>query len=145
MSEHGTHPLTCLPFPAVLSPLAANYEVVVTYVSMTTNNAAYVSPSCRTGPKAPWGLLEATVSTAAAQVIAINITSLNPPNGLMQNAIGTASGYFAPMAATHWNVYVRQVPISVRYSSALPAELGANSDSNEDLYACECATGIEWV
>ena len=93
-------------------PAAANYEVVVTYVSMTTNSAAYVSPLMQNGAESA-GSPKATVSTTAAQVIAINITSLNPPNGLMQNAIGTASGYFAPMAATHWNVYVRQVPISV--------------------------------
>ena len=89
----------------------------------------------RTGAESA-GSTKATVSTAAAQVIGINITSLNPPNGLMQNAIGTASGYFAPMAR---NSLERLCPTGtadqrVGIHPALPAELGANSDSNEDHY-----------
>jgi hypothetical protein len=79
---------------------SADYDVAITWCSLPT----YVS-SANQGNAESAGAVTQTITVPAGDVISIDITSLNPPNGTVATAIGTAQGVYSPLAATHWNIY----------------------------------------
>ena len=78
------------------------YDVSITYCSLP----AYVNYNNQNGAESGGATPVSSVLTLANQVLQINLSGLNPPTSIMPVAIGTASGIFPPMNATHWNVYV---------------------------------------
>ena len=84
-----------------------NYDVSITWCSLP----AYVNGANQNGAESG-GSSKATISVDASKVIHISIASLNPPTTNIFPAIGTADGLYPPMAATHWNVYIRTTPAS---------------------------------
>ncbi len=75
-------------------------DVVITY----TCSQFYRSPTSRgNGESHPSDRVTATL--AANEVLSIDITSLNPSQGI-QDPGTMASAVFTPLAATHWNLYV---------------------------------------
>jgi hypothetical protein len=82
-------------------PGAATYDVSITWCSLP----AYVNYANQNGAESA-GSIPQSQAVAANHVLQINLAGLNPPTSIMPVAIGTAQGIFAPMNATHWNVYV---------------------------------------
>lgn len=76
------------------------YQVAVTWVAIPP----YVSASVQ-GNGESAGSTIISHALAAGKFLKVDITSLNPPNG-MPAAIGTADGVYSPVVATHWNMYV---------------------------------------
>jgi hypothetical protein len=56
---------------------------------------------------APSGVL--TYSINPNSTLAVDIASLNPPTGAM-DPVGTSSGTWLPLNATHWNIYAGATP-----------------------------------
>lgn len=82
-------------------PAGGSFKVAITYCSLPpyvnlANQAG--AESCNSDP--------IPLDVSADTVISISLAGLNPPNGIMQVAIGTAEGVYPPLPATHWNVYI---------------------------------------
>ncbi len=81
------------------NPAAQNVQVAITYYDASV----YVSPSSKgNGESGPSDVVNFTI--AANQLLHVDISSLMPPTGTME-AVGTASGIYTPLNATHWNIY----------------------------------------
>ena len=95
----------------------ASWEVSVTWCSSPSYQGAGNQNNAESAGSVPKSLL-----VSAGNVIKVDITSLNPPVGTMTPAIGTAAGFYPPMPATHWNVYVGPSggPWWLQNSSPLP-------------------------
>lgn len=82
-------------------PGSVTYDVSITWCSLP----GYTSPTLQNGAESG-GSTRVTLTVAANHLLQVSLVNLNPPNGIMQNAIGTAPGIYSPMTASHWNVYV---------------------------------------
>lgn len=84
------------------SASGGSFDVVITWCCLP----AYQSPTAQNNAESA-GSQIASATIASGHLLTISLAGLNPPTGLMNPAIGTARGVYAPMNATHWNVYVR--------------------------------------
>lgn len=77
------------------------------YVAITWyDSSAYASQSSKgNGESGASQILPFTIPLN--QLLSVDITSLNPPTGVM-DPVGVASATFNPLNATHWNIYVGQ-------------------------------------
>lgn len=79
---------------------AGTYRIAITWYDASK----YVSPANNGNAESgPSEILPITVQ--AGQAIAVSIAGLNPPNGA-PDPVGTSSGTWLPLTATHWNIYV---------------------------------------
>jgi len=104
------------------------YDVSVTWCSLP----AYVNSANQANAESA-GSQIATISVPANEVIQVSIATLNPPNGQMANAVGTAQGVYSPMAATHWNVYAGTHGGTLYLQNATPIPVATTSYTFTDV------------
>lgn len=80
--------------------LAQPVNVAITYYDANHYASPTLKGNAESGPSAV-----IPFSIPANQLLSVNILSLSPPNGQMEN-VGTTGGLYTPLNATHWNLYV---------------------------------------
>lgn len=97
---------------------SAAYAIAITWVggSRTENNES--------GPSAPIAL-----NVSANQVIRIDISSLNPPDGTSAANAGAtfADGILSPLAASGWNIYVGALGGTLKRQNASPIPIATKT------------------
>ena len=101
----------------------SSYDVAITW----TNSTGYVSPTQRGNSESAPSSTLSSFAVAAGKFLQVSIASLNAPGSTINSAIGTASGIYTPLAATHWNIYVGS-PGGVLYlQNAAPIAIATTS------------------
>jgi len=104
------------------APSPVTYDVSVTWCSSPN----YVS-SANQGNAESGGAAVQSILVPPANVISVNITGLNPPNGTVAVAIGTAQGIYSPQIATHWNVYAGITGQTLHLQNSTPIPVATTS------------------
>jgi len=77
------------------------YDVAITWVAIP----GYISQVNRGNSESAPSATATGFNVPAGQFLTVSIASLNPPTGTIPSAVGTASGIYTPLGATHWNIY----------------------------------------
>jgi hypothetical protein len=91
-----------------------NASVQVVLVAITYYDSSLYASQTAKGNAESAPSVTVTQSIAANNLLHVDITSLSPPNGTMPG-LGTAAGIYAPLNATHWNIYAGLSPSGTLY------------------------------
>lgn len=100
--QAGVWDASRLSLVAGTNPATANYDVAITWV----DQSKYVSPSVKGNAESGASALLSAFQITAANVLQVDITPLNPPNGQAPVNVMLGQGLIVPGNATGWNLYV---------------------------------------
>lgn len=93
---------------------AGTFYVAITYVDGISYQTPVAKGNAESGPSAAF-----SITTLISEVVTVDITSLNPPDGTTP-AIGISQGIVTRRAATGWNVYVGATASTLYLQNASP-------------------------
>ncbi len=96
------------------------YDVVISYVGQAYTS--WTKPN--NSESAPSAIV--TIQASEGQVLTVDISTLNPPNGNMPN-VGTADGVYSPMPATGWLIYAAPTGQTPVLQTSSPIAIGTQS------------------
>jgi hypothetical protein len=96
------------------SGAGGTFQVAVTYYDASKYTSEAVNGNAESGPST----IVSQVVTAS-HAVKVDITSLNPPTGVM-DPVGLSQGLMTPLNATHWNIFCGASSGPLYYQASVP-------------------------